>query len=165
MPESCKLRASPLHSPVQYAKQVTDQERPTRIWFGTLTFGMGLTIPDDEYQLCMELARPGYVALGLTNDLYSWDKERQAAERQGQDYVFNAIWVIMRERGVGEVEAKATCSEIVREYIEEYCGTVERTKNDPALSKDLRAYVEAVLFSIVGNLVWSIYCPRYRVGI
>lgn len=136
-----------------------------RIWFGTLTFGMGLTIPDEEYQVCMELARPGYVALGLTNDLYSWEKEHQAAERQGQDYVFNAIWVIMRERGVQEEEAKTICAEVVKTYIDEYCGIVERTKNNPALSKEVRAYVEAVLFSIVGNLVWSIYCPRYRQGL
>ncbi|KAK0614967.1 isoprenoid synthase domain-containing protein [Bombardia bombarda] len=135
------------------------------IWFGTLTFGMGLTIPDKDYGLCMELARPGYVVLALTNDLYSWEKERRAAELQGQDYVFNAIWVIMKERGVGEEEAKATCSEVIREYTDEFCGIVERTKNNPAICQDVRAYVEAVLLSVAGNLVWSIYCPRYHQGI
>lgn len=30
---------------------------------------MGLTIPDDEHDICMELAKPAYVALSLTNDL------------------------------------------------------------------------------------------------
>jgi hypothetical protein len=135
-----------------------------RIWFGTLTFGMGLTIPSNEYHLCMELARPGYAALGLTNDLYSWEKERQDAERQGQDYVFNIIWVIMKEQSVGEVEAKAICAELVREYIDQYLGIVEETKQNTSLSKDTRTYIEAVLLSIIGNLVWSIYCPRYREG-
>ncbi|KAK0701925.1 isoprenoid synthase domain-containing protein [Lasiosphaeria miniovina] len=132
------------------------------IWFGTLTYGMGLTIPDDEYHLCMKLARPGYVVLALTNDLYSWEKERQAAEQLDQDHVFNAIWVIMKERGVDENEAKAICTEVTRDYIDEYCSIVERTRTDAALSKDVRAYIEAVLLSIAGNLVWSIYCPRYR---
>ena len=62
---------------------------------------MAITIPDHEYELCMELARPLYIALGLVNDLYSWEKERDAAAEEGQDSVFNAIWVIMNERGIG----------------------------------------------------------------
>jgi hypothetical protein len=123
---------------------------------------MALTIPDNEHALCMELARPGYAALGLTNDLYSWEKERREAELQGQDYVFNVIWVIMKERSVTEDEAKGICAELVREYIDEYRDIVERTRENTALSKDTRAYIEAVLLSIMGNLVWSIYCPRYK---
>lgn len=133
-----------------------------RIWFGTLTFGMALTIPDEEYDLCMKLARPGYAVLGLTNDLYSWRKEREDAERAGQDYVFNAIWVIMRERSVTEDEAKAICADEIRRYTLEYQQIIDATKNDAGLSKDTRAYLEAVMFSCIGNLVWSIYCPRYH---
>ncbi|KAK3985823.1 hypothetical protein QBC44DRAFT_344987 [Cladorrhinum sp. PSN332] len=120
------------------------------IWFGTLTFGMALTIPDEEMHICMELARPGYAVLGLTNDLYSWEKERDAAERQGQDYVFNAVWVIMKERSVGEEEAKAICADIVRDYVDEYRLIVDKTKRNTALSKDLRAYIEAVIGTMRG---------------
>ncbi|KAL4990612.1 cytochrome P450 [Aspergillus falconensis] len=47
------------------------------IWFGTLTFAMALSIRDDELELCMKLARPGYAAISLTNALYSWNKERR----------------------------------------------------------------------------------------
>lgn len=68
---------------------------------------MALTIPDEEHEICMDLSRPGYVVLGLTNDLYSWDEENCAAEQAGQDYVFNAIWVIMCEQNVDENEAKS----------------------------------------------------------
>lgn len=132
------------------------------IWYGTLTFGLAITIPDEEYDLCMELARPGYAVLGLTNDLYSWPKERQAAERAGQDYVFNAIWVIMNERQVSEEEAKAICAEEIRRYARIFCDNVDEAKQNLALSKDLRAYLEAVMYSCSGNLVWSIYCPRYH---
>ncbi|KAJ0114810.1 hypothetical protein J7T55_004551 [Diaporthe amygdali] len=131
-------------------------------WFGTLTFGMGLTIPDDELDICMELARPGYAVLGLTNDLYSWEKERRAAKRANQDYVFNAVWVIMQERSVDEQKAKTICVEEIQKYAAEYCQIVEDTKENLELSKDVRTYIEAVKFSCIGNLVWSIYCPRYR---
>nr|AHY23928.1 terpene synthase [Hypoxylon sp. E7406B] len=132
------------------------------IWFGFLTFGMALTIPDEELDLCAQLAKPGYAALGLTNDLYSWEKERVEAEQAGQDYVFNAIWVIMKERTVSEEEAKAICREEIKKYITQYCRTVEEIRVDTSLSKDLRTYLEAIVLSYAGNLVWSIYCPRYK---
>ncbi|RBA20604.1 hypothetical protein FPRO05_08051 [Fusarium proliferatum] len=134
------------------------------IWFGSLTFGMGLTIPDEEYDLCMSLARPGYVALGLTNDLYSWEKERKAAQDMGQDYVFNAIWVIMKESAVGEEEAKEVCRREIMQSIDQFRGITAKTRADLSLSRDLRVYVEAVMWSYIGNLVWSIYCPRQDLG-
>ncbi|KAL7793174.1 isoprenoid synthase domain-containing protein [Trichoderma ceciliae] len=156
-----QTRASPFRTLAEYipARVIDAGEL---IWFGTLTFGMALTIPDEEYDICMELARPGYAVLGLTNDLYSWNKERQAAERAGQDYVFNAIWIIMNERSVGEDEAKAICTEEIQRYATIFCRNVEETKKNLALSRDLRAYMEAVMYSCSGNLVWSIYCPRYH---
>ncbi|EGD99956.1 Fusicoccadiene synthase [Trichophyton interdigitale] len=132
------------------------------IWFGTLTFGMGLTIPDEELELCMELARPGYAALGLTNDLYSWRKERDEAAADGLDYVFNAVWVIMQERSLSEEDAMIACAEEIRKQVAEFNIIVEKAKQDSSLSKDTRAYLEAVRYSHVGNLVWSIYCPRYH---
>ncbi|RWA13819.1 hypothetical protein EKO27_g1298 [Xylaria grammica] len=134
------------------------------IWYGTLTFGMGITIPEHEKCLCMELAKPGYAALGLANDLFSWEKERIAAEKMGQNYVFNAIWVIMQEKAVDESEAKEICSDEIRRYMAEFTQVVESTKNDQGISKELRKYLEAVLLSCIGNIVWSIYCPRYRVS-
>ncbi|KAJ3576077.1 hypothetical protein NPX13_g3816 [Xylaria arbuscula] len=132
------------------------------IWFGTLTFGMALTIPDDEYEMCMEMARPGYAALGLTNDLFSWEKEKHDATKAGLDYVFNAIWVIMKERSATEAEAKKICSREIKKHVTTFKQIVEETRHNSCLSQDLRTYLEAVLYSISGNLVWSIYCPRYR---
>ncbi|KAF2786945.1 terpenoid synthase [Melanomma pulvis-pyrius CBS 109.77] len=132
------------------------------IWFGTLTFGMALTIPDDELDLCMKLARPGYAAISLTNDLYSWKKEKKAADDSDLDYVFNAIWVIMKERSIEESEAIEVCRQEILKYITEYEYIVESTTKDLSLSWDVRTYIEAVRQSYIGNLVWSIYCPRYQ---
>ncbi|CAJ2504215.1 Uu.00g116090.m01.CDS01 [Anthostomella pinea] len=149
--------------------ETLDQYMPARavdagelIWFGTLTFGMALTIPDGEMDLCMEMARPAYIALGLVNDLYSWKKEEADAIRAGQDYVFNAIWVIMKERSVDEADAKDICREEAIKAIATYSRTVEEARRDASLSRDLRIYLHAVQLSYIGNVVWSIYCPRYR---
>ena len=111
----------------------------------------------------MSLARPGYYAISLVNDLYSWRKERIEAQRMGQEYVFNAVWVIMRERGCAEHEAIAECEKEIRQYIAAFDGTVnEARKGRPELSKDAMRYLEAVRLSHVGNLVWSKFCPRYQ---
>ncbi|GAW17676.1 hypothetical protein ANO14919_071360 [Xylariales sp. No.14919] len=156
-----RTRSSPFETLEEYIpSRVIDAGE--LIWFGTLTFGMALTIPDDEYDICMEMARSGYTALGLTNDLFSWEKERHDATEAGLDYVFNAIWVIMKERSVNEAEAKEICCTEIKKHVSIFKQTVEETRHNPCLSPDLRKYLEAVLYSISGNLVWSIYCPRYR---
>jgi hypothetical protein len=120
---------------------------------------MALTIPDEELDICSKLARPGFAALGLTNDLYSWEKELAAAKRDGSPHVFNAIWGIMRERSVSEQDAKTVCRAKIRGCVASFLKIVEDTKNS-SLSQDLKNYIEAILYSLSDNLVWSIYCPR-----
>ncbi|KAI1630768.1 hypothetical protein F4809DRAFT_635361 [Biscogniauxia mediterranea] len=68
----------------------------------------------------------------------------------------------MNKRSVSELGAKDICSSEIRKYVDKYCHVVEKTQNNPNLSRDLRAYIEAVMYNISGNLVWSIYCPRYH---
>ncbi|KAL1606496.1 hypothetical protein SLS60_003901 [Paraconiothyrium brasiliense] len=124
---------------------------------------MALTIPETELDLCMKLARPGYAAISLTNDLYSWRKEREDAEQAGQDYVFNAVWVVMKERKCSEETAIDVCREEIKRHLSEFEANIDSPETK-VLSRDTRAYLEAVRLSHVGNLVWSIYCPRYQRG-
>jgi hypothetical protein len=126
-----------------------------------LTFAMALTIPAAELDECMRLARPGYEAISLTNDLYSWRKERVDAEKAGQDYVFNAIWVVMKERQCSELVATDICRQEIRRRIAQFDANVESARHS-GFSNDTVTYLEAVRLSHVGNLVWSIYCPRYH---
>lgn len=123
---------------------------------------MALTIPEEEYDLVSPLVRSGFAAISLTNDLYSWEKERDAAKYAGLEHVVNAIWVIMRERSKTEKEAMTFCRQKIREYVVEFSDVVLETKANLKFSKDLRTYVEAIQYSLSGNLVWSIYCPRYQ---
>jgi hypothetical protein len=104
------------------------------------------------------------VALALTNDLYSWAKERDDAARAGQSQVINAIWILMQEHSVTEVEAQAHCRNLIKENVSNATQIVKQTRHDTNLSLDLRKYIEAMMYSIKGNLVWSIYCPRYHPG-
>ena len=47
---------------------------------------MALKIPEDEIDLCRELMKPAWVAVGLANDIFSWPKERDAGKR------FVGVW-------------------------------------------------------------------------
>ena len=123
---------------------------------------MALTIPEEEMDLCKQLVRPAFAALSLTNDLFSWDKEREAAQKNKQPHVVNAIWVLMGELSISESEAKVVCRERIKESVTDCLVKVEEAKNNPSLSPDLRTYVEAIQYSVSGNLVWSLGCPRYH---
>jgi hypothetical protein len=127
-----------------------------------VTFGLGLHIPGDEIDLCRELTLPAWIAIGLQNDLWSWPKERDTAEKQGKDHVMNALWVLMQEYNCEIEESMGICRKLIKEYVATYLQNVERYKNDTAISADLRKYLSAMLYSISGNVVWSLTSPRYN---
>ncbi|KAH7048409.1 isoprenoid synthase domain-containing protein [Macrophomina phaseolina] len=146
-----------------------DQYIPYRIldvgemfWFGMLTFGMGLTIKEEEIEECRLLSRDAYIIFGLQNDLYSWDKEVAAAEKIGQKHVVNAVYVIMKEHGVGVDDAKQICRRVILEHEAKYIKTLREVEKRTDLSHDLKRFVEALQYSSTGNVLWSVLCPRYH---
>ena len=112
--------------------------------------------------LCKRIMRPAWIVAGLTNDLYSWEKEYQASLEHGQTHVVNAIWVLMREHSFTIDQAKDLCKQKIKENVAEYLRTVEETQKNESLSLDLRRYVECMQYSLSGNVVWSRLCPRYH---
>ena len=133
-----------------------------RVVFSLMTYGMAITIPEHEMSLCRELDRPAYIALALQNDLFSWEKEREAATQHGFEDVINAIRVLMQEHSTDVDHAKGICKDIIREHVAIYLKNVEDNINNETLSADLRHYIWALQFSISGNAAWSAICPRYN---
>lgn len=100
----------------------------------------------------------------MGNDLYSYEKEYEDTMRAGLPDVVNAIWVIMGEHGCTEAEAKEICKERIRQENAKYVKVVEETRKRTDLSDDVRRYIDVMQYSLSGNLVWSIQCPRYNKG-
>ena len=123
---------------------------------------MGISIPKDELDLAHELAEVAYLNLGLTNDLYSYQKEYDTAMAMGQDHVTNVIWVLMEERSISEDAAKEVCREKIKKTIVDFRQIVRETNARTDVSVDTKRYMEGLLYSLSGNLVWSIECPRYH---
>lgn len=122
---------------------------------------MALTIDDEYLELCMDLTRPAFVALALANDLLSWKKEKAAAEQARNSHVVNAVWVLMHELQLSEEAAISECTSRTRLAVAQFRSNVRSTVADSSLPDSLRTYVNAVQYSISGNVVWSLYCPRY----
>jgi hypothetical protein len=133
-----------------------------RFWHGVLTFGMAITIPTHEMELWEKLVSPAWTALALQNDIFSWPKERDAAEKNQKKDVVNAVWVLMGEHSIGEQEALKMVRELTKEYVSGYEKNIEERLEDQTISVDLRRYLEAILWTLSGNAVWSIACPRYN---
>jgi Terpene synthase family 2, C-terminal metal binding len=123
---------------------------------------MGITIPDEELELCAQLMRPAWIAAGLTNDLFSWEKEYEAAKRNHQPDVANAIWVLMGEHLITADQAKDLCREKIKIAVADYLQIIKKSCNNTKISLDLRRYIEAMQYSLSGNVVWSLQCPRYH---
>ncbi|KAF1993843.1 terpenoid synthase [Amniculicola lignicola CBS 123094] len=148
-----------------------DEYIPYRVWdvgqmlmYGLVTFGMGLTIPEEDKGRATEATVSAFGVIALTNDLFSWERERDAAKRDGMPHVMNAIYVLMGQHNVSEEEAKQMCHEKIVELVQEYKAIVEKYKNDTSSCIDLRKYIEALQCNISGNLIWSLTCPRYNPG-
>lgn len=127
-----------------------------------MTFGLAITIPPHELPLLDTLLLPAWVALSLQNDIFSWPKERDAARQKGYAVVVNAVYVFMHEHSISESEALLLCREKCREYVAEYVQKVRDNERNMELSDDSRRYIVAIMYSLSGNAVWSISCPRYH---
>jgi len=99
----------------------------------------------------------------MTNDLCSWDKERRFATENNKLYVSNAIWVIMQERSVGLEDAKEVCRALIRKNIEKHLDVVKNAKDGSQYSPDLVRFLDAMTYTISGNVAWSMSCPRYNI--
>ena len=123
---------------------------------------MAITIPEHEMSLCRKLTQPAWAAIGLSNDLFSWEKEYAAFRENNLPNVVNAIWILMREHSITVEKAKQLCRVEIKKKITEYLQILEENRNDPALTLDLRKYLDSMQYFIVGNIVWSKDCPRYN---
>ena len=131
-------------------------------WASTLIFGLALTLSHFEVEQCQRLTSHGFEAITLVNDLYSWDKERDEASLAGQEEVMNAVWVLMREHGIGENRAKALLLEKIMQCVRRFTVVVDNVNIDPDVSTEVKRFVNAVMSVHAGNVLWSRYCPRYH---
>ena len=105
-----------------------------------------------------ELLTPALITASLTNDLYSFEKEK------GDSNVQNAVLVVMKEHGCSEEEAREICKKRIRAECTKYVQVVKDTKKRTDISDEVKRYVETMQYTLSGNVAWSTQCPRYNEG-
>lgn len=149
-------------SPTSWFLFIPRSNRIDRPLFGLMIFGIGLSIPEDQQQTCLDLSQPFWLQLSLANDYHSWEREYKAAINSCQTSVTNAIWILMNKHSMTCDEAKAVCRERARQYASEYEQVVEAAKAREDLCLDAKLLLEQFKFGISGNIVWALQCPRYQ---
>ena len=105
-----------------------------------------------------ELLTPALITASLTNDLYSFEKEK------GDANVQNAVLVVMKEHGCSEKKAREICKERIRIEVAKYIRVVKDTRTRTDVSDEVKRYVEVMQYTLSGNVAWSTQCPRYNDG-
>ena len=103
-----------------------------------------------------ELLTPALITASLTNDLFSFEKERDDKNVQ------NAVLVVMKEHGCSEEDAREICKQRIRLEVAKYIRVVEHTKTRTDLSDETKRYIDTMQYTLSGNAAWSTQCPRYH---
>lgn len=130
--------------------------------FGLFMFAMGLSIPEDQQQTCLDLSESFWLQTALANDYHSWEREEKAAADHNQSFVTNAIWVLMNNHSMTCEEARRVCHERAKQYATECVRVIEAVRNRDELCRDAKWLLEVQMFGVSGNAVWSLQCPRYH---
>ncbi|KAG7289912.1 hypothetical protein NEMBOFW57_006289 [Staphylotrichum longicolle] len=133
-----------------------------RAGFGLFMFAMGLDIPDDQQQICLDLSESFWLQTSLVNDYYSWEREQKTATDRNHASMANAIWVLMEKHSISCDEAKAFCREKIRDYAAEYLRVIETVTTRDDLCHDAKFLLDVQKFAISGNAAWSLECYRYH---
>ncbi|CAI6072571.1 unnamed protein product [Clonostachys chloroleuca] len=119
---------------------------------------MGITLDKAEQEMCHEFALSAGRAMGLTNDLYSWNVERHdRGERQ-----WNAVPVIMESCRLCENDAIVFVKGLVIHHEQETRRLGLELQKRSGNSHKIQKYIKATGFMLGGNCFWSSSCPRYN---
>ncbi|EYB24413.1 hypothetical protein FG05_01738 [Fusarium graminearum] len=110
----------------------------------------------------LQMSATSIMSVTLTNDIWSYGKEAEAAEKSGKpgDFV-NALVVLMREHNCSIEEAERLCRARNKIEVAKCLQVTKETRERKDVSQDLKDYLYHMLFGVSGNAIWSTQCRRY----
>ncbi|KAL4756114.1 bifunctional terpene synthase/polyprenyl synthetase family protein [Aspergillus foveolatus] len=104
-----------------------------------------------------------FVVLGVTNDLWSWEKEKRVTRQSGDTLpLINAVQMLMRMQDTTEESAKQIVRTLIREHEEQYCLLRDKYLERPSTSLSVKKWFQVLELSMAGNALWSIHALRYH---
>ena len=130
-----------------------------------MLFGAGVTMTDEEFAKIEDVAFPAYAALGLANDYFSFDREYAEREETSpgstKKPMANAVWLCMEWSNLDVAQAKELIRSKVLFYEEDYLSKKSRFLSTNPGSDKLRLCFDGLAQMVIGNIAWSLTCPRY----
>lgn len=133
-----------------------------------MAFGMGVYMSREDQEHVKDLTALGHAALGLANDYFSFDREFSDREQEIRDGsepgpMVNAVWLCMEWYGLDMSAAKNMVRAETVKYETAFAGAKNRFLHaDPAPPERFWKYLDGLSQMIIGNIVWSLACPRYH---
>ncbi|KAK1570067.1 isoprenoid synthase domain-containing protein [Colletotrichum navitas] len=133
-------------------------------YYAMLEFSLGITITDGEYDILSEAIRHVERCMLLTNDYWSWAREREQAKRQEVGKVFNIVYFLMQNnKSRSEVDAVAEVRKMVLEEEQKWVNTKTKLyQRIPNLGRHLIKFLESLNTALAGNDYWSSQCYRHN---
>ncbi|GKZ29620.1 hypothetical protein AbraIFM66950_005774 [Aspergillus brasiliensis] len=123
----------------------------------------GVVLTPEEEDLIGPVTYPAYVVLGVTNDIWSWEKEKRVTRGSGGSVpLVNAVHIVMQTHNTDEESAKNVVCNIIREHEERYCRLRDEYLKRPDVSLSIKKWFRILELSIAGNALWSICAIRYH---
>ncbi|TLS26487.1 hypothetical protein PpBr36_04268 [Pyricularia pennisetigena] len=133
-------------------------------YYAMLEFSLGIVVTDEEYRMMAVPIQHVERCMLLTNDYWSWPREREQAKTQEAGKVFNTIWFMMKQHpDWTEAQAKRKVAEMV---VEEEAKWVQSKDafyaQHPGLRPELIKLLENLHTALAGNDYWSSQCYRHN---
>jgi len=127
-----------------------------------MLFGMGMKLSKDEEARATKIVGPCYAALGLANDYFSFDIEYDDFTNSNQKTMTNSVWHNMQWYSVDVDDAKLLVKEQTIKYELEFHILRKGFACKYPTFYNLHHYLTALSYQVIGNIVWSLECPRYH---
>ncbi|BCS09726.1 hypothetical protein ALUC_30543A [Aspergillus luchuensis] len=128
-----------------------------------MAWSSGLVLTPEEYDKIGPVTYLAYVVLAITNDFWSWEKEKRATrESEGSAPLVNAVQLVMEIHNTDEESAKEIVCNIIQEHEERYCRLRDEHLKRPDITLAIKKWFRIVELSIAGNAMWSIRVLRYH---
>jgi hypothetical protein len=123
-----------------------------------IRWGMGIAMSDEDYESIRAYDVALGNVLGLTNDYFSWNIEKD----QVTDRVRNGVRVLMKEHNVTADTAKVLLLGVIIEEESKAAKLKEKRLKEP-VSEEVALYFEAIELYVGGSCYWHATAPRYQV--
>ncbi|CAI7607470.1 unnamed protein product [Penicillium glandicola] len=123
-----------------------------------IRWGMDMTLSEEEHASIEQFDIAMGNVLGLTNDYFSWNIEKD----QETDRVRNGVVVLMKEHHTTADAAKMMLLGVI---VEQEClaAKLKKERLKKPVSKEILQYFEAIELYVGGSCYWHSTAPRYQV--